>query len=1017
MPDSVTKPPATSTSEALDSEVVPRFWRNLEERDEISSTTSAANDEFEPDAVNDALPATTVLTRRGFLGLLGGATAALAAAACTSQDRTVVPYTRRPQEIVPGVANYYASTFSEGDRSYSVLVKTREGRPIHVTGNDEDPRLKGKTSLRAIADLLGLYDPDRLRSPQFERRPSDWGEFERQFAALLTEAKRDAKPLLLVTGACNSPSRKSVIAAARAQLPSLEHVVWEPGQADAEPIATRTLFGAPMRTRLLLERATTILSLGADFLHGDDPRAVADFGSQRRPNDPVSEISRLWVLEGTLTLTGANADQRFTVKPSKLAAVAFALASELQRNHGFALPQGVTLDPVAEGFPQQHGISSEAWRALAADLARSREHGVVVAGDGAPVEAHVAAHLLNLMLGSRCIELLPSEPRASLADMVQLVASMEAGRYFGVIFWGVNPAYSFPDGARFASALSKVPHRIWLGQRQDETAALCQWNLPENHWLESWGDFDDAPNLTLQQPAIAPLYDSRQGEDLVLLGLRALGTNPVAADYHTHLRERWQREVYPSGSPVPFEQFMTSVLHDGVLRRDTPVQARPAISADKVGESLRRASEKQAEEGFELVVHASTQLYDGRYANNGWLQELPDPITKNTWGNPVTISVEDAKRLRLENGDLVELAAGETRVSVPVLVQPGQASGVLALALGYGHNSGNVARNVGKNAFVFFTAGGDSPNLRRGVALKKLGGSVRLPLTQRHHRMHGRDIVRSFTLAEFDAEVKKPRKKIQLTTLYPDQQFPDHKWGMVIDLAACTGCSACVIACQSENNIATVGPEQVERGREMHWLRIDSYYEGSEANPRVVHQPMLCQHCDHAPCENVCPVNATNHSSDGLNQMVYNRCVGTRYCANNCPYKVRRYNFFDYTSEKKEPEKLVYNPEVTVRPRGVMEKCTFCVQRIEDARMRAKTEHRKVRDGDVVTACAAACPSGAIVFGDLKDTESRVAKLSGVKRGYRVLEEVGTRPAVTYLAHLHNPGVAGDTSTHGGSHE
>lgn len=1015
MRDSVTKTPATSTPETSDSEVVPRFWRNLEERSESSSAASGEN-EFEPDAVNDALPTTTVLTRRGFFGLLGGATAALAAAACTSQERTVVPYTRRPQEIVPGVANYYASTFSEGDRSYSVLVKTREGRPIHVTGNDEDPRLKGKTSLRAIADLLGLYDPDRLRGPQLERRPTDWGEFERQFAAVLNDAKRDAKPVLLVTGASNSPSRKSVIAAARAQLPSLEHVVWEPGQADAEQSATRSAFGAPMRTRLLLERATTIVSLGADFLHGDDPRAVADFGSQRRPNDPVSEISRLWVLEGTLTLTGANADQRFTLRPSKLAAVGFALASELQRNHGFTLPQGVTLDPVGDGFPQQHGISLEAWRALLSDLTRSRENSVVVAGEAAPVEAHVAAQLLNQMLGSRCIELLPAEPRASLAEMVQLVSNIEAGRYFCVVFWGVNPAYTYPDPTRFANAVGRVPHRVWLGQRQDETAALCQWNLPENHWLESWGDFDDAPNITLQQPAIAPLYDSRQGEDLILQALRAMGVPAVDADYQSHLRERWRRELYPTDSPVPFARFMTSVLHDGVLRRDAPAQARPAVATDKVTEALRRASEK-AEEGFELVVHASTQLFDGRYANNGWLQELPDPITKNTWGNPLTISVEDAKRLRLENGDLVELAAGETRLSLPVLVQPGQASGVLALALGYGQTSGSVARNVGKNAFALLTPASDAPNLRRGVALKKLGGSVRLPLTQRHHRMHGRDIVRSFTLPEFEAEVKHPRKKIQLTTLYPDQQFPNHKWGMVIDLAACTGCSACVIACQSENNIATVGPEQVERGREMHWLRIDSYYEGSEANPRVVHQPMLCQHCDHAPCENVCPVNATNHSSDGLNQMIYNRCVGTRYCANNCPYKVRRYNFFDYTSEKTEPEKLVYNPEVTVRPRGVMEKCTFCVQRIEDARMRAKTEHRKVQDGDVVTACAAACPSGAIVFGDLKDTESRVAKLSGVKRGYRVLEELGTRPAVTYLAHLRNPGTADTTTARGGSHE
>lgn len=998
-PRSASSPTSSETS---------RFWRNLDEKYETEAARLAAQNEFEPEAVNDGLP--TTITRRGFLGLVGGATAAMATAACSSNDRKIVPYTKRPQEIVPGVANYYSSTFPEGDRSYSVLVKTREGRPIHVTGNDEDPQSHGKTSLRAIADVMGLYDPDRLRAPTHGGRASTWAEFEQALGPLLQQAKREGKPVLLLTGASDSPTRDTLINELRSQLPSLDHVVWEPARGDAEQVAAQAVYGGPVRARLRLAQAKVIVALGADFLNGDDPAAVADFTSQRTPNEPVNDMNRLWVFEGPLTLTGGNADHRFNVRPTRLAAVAFAIAAELHSRKGFNLPAGVELVPVPKDFAQQQGISPEAWETLLDDLTRARESALVIAGDAMPADAQIAAHLLNAMLGSRCVQVVPASRRATLDDIAQTIARLDAGQYLAAIVWGANPAYAFPDSSRFSAALAKVPNRIWIGTIPDETAALCEWNLPENHWLESFSDHGGPARLTLQQAAIAPLYDTRQAEDVLCFGLRALGVANVS-DFQTRLRERWQRELYPSDSPVPFERFMNSVLHDGILQRDVAEPEQPRFQATKLSDLARRAFEKGTEEGFELVVHPSTQLHDGRYANNAWLQELPDPVTKNTWGNPLTISVEDAKNLGLQNGDLAELAVDQTRVTLPVLIQPGQTAGVLSLALGYGRATGSVARGVGKNAFPFLSLDGNTANVRSRAALKKLGGSVRLPLTQRHHRMDGRDIVRSLTLSEFGTAATQPRKKVQLTTLYAQQAFPDHKWGMVIDLSACTGCSACVIACQSENNIATVGPEQVERGREMHWLRIDSYYEGSESNPKVVHQPMLCQHCDHAPCENVCPVNATNHSSDGLNQMVYNRCVGTRYCANNCPYKVRRYNFFDYTSETTEPASLKYNPEVTVRPRGVMEKCSFCVQRIEDARVRAKGENRKVRDGDVVTACAAACPSGAIVFGDLKDAESRVAQLSESKRGYKVLEELGTRPAVTYLANLRNPGRAG------GSHE
>ena len=986
-----------------------KYWRSLEERDETLPARKAAHDEFAPETLNDSLPTSTV-SRRGFLGIVG-ATAAIATAACTTRERTIVPYTKRPKEIIPGVANYYASTFPEGPRSYSVLVKTREGRPIHITGNDEHPRLKGKTSPRAVADISALYDPDRIRQPQFEGRPSTWAEAEKALSAALVAARRESKAVLLVTGASDSPTRKGLLANLKATLPTLEHFRYEPALADSTAAAARTAFGVPVRMRPHLQDASVIVSFGADFLNGEDPQAIADFTAQRRPDNPVSSMNRLWVFEGPLSLTGANADQRFPVKPSRMAALAFALSHDLNSRHGIALPPGVTLPPIPGNLAQSEGITNDAWEKLIADLARAKTRAAVLCEGAASADTQVAVHLLNSMLGSTAVEYFPTEANSSLEELQSAIKGMNAGHYAAAILWGANPAYSFPKAEQWQAAFAKIPLRASIGLTEDESASQCQWLLPSHHWLESWGDFDDHELLTLQQPAIGPLYDTRQGEDIILSLLRALGA-AVPEDYHAYLRRRWQREVQPTDSPLPFDRFFEAVLHDGVYRRENSPGANSlAIQFASINDSARRAMATVPGNGFELVLRPGTQVHDGRYANNAWLQELPDPITKNTWGNPLMLSVSDAGELGLKNGDIVELELDGTQAKLPVIVQPGQAKGLLALALGYGRTQGSVARGVGVNGYPFVGLDSTSPHSRSSAKLAKTMGKVRLAMTQGHHRMEGRDIVRSFTLAEFANEAHHPRKKVELTTLYPDQRFPEHKWGMTIDLAACVGCAACVVACQSENNIATVGPEQVERGREMHWIRIDSYYEGKEDNPKVVHQPMLCQHCDSAPCENVCPVNATNHSPDGLNQMVYNRCVGTRYCANNCPYKVRRYNFFDYTSEKTEPADLVYNPEVTVRPRGVMEKCTFCVQRIEDARMRAKTEHRSVREGDIVPACAAACPSEAIVFGDLKNAQSRVAQLSASKRGYRVIEEVGTRPAITYLADLKNP------ATLGGTHE
>jgi len=964
----------------------PRPWRSLRERDEPPVPS-----EFEPGALDPGSSAATGLSRRNFLGLVGATTALAATVACdTSGKSKVVPYTRRPKEIVPGVANFYASTFPEGARSCAVLVKTREGRPIHVTGNDEHPGLKGKTSPRAVADVLRLYDPDRLRGPLLQGKAVPWSEAEKVLGDALLEARRSGKPVLLLTGATTSPTRRALLTELRKALPGLDHRAWEPALGEGAQAGTLAAFGAPLDLRLRLERAKVILSLGADFLSGDDPEAIAAFMAPRRPREPVASMNRLWVFEGPLSLTGTKADQRFPLSPSRLAALGFALARDL----GLPLPAGVQLPAVTAPA----GIPPEAWQKLVEDLRAAGPEAVVLCGDALPAEAHVAAHLLNAMLASRCLEARSADPRATLQDLETVRKAMASGTYAAAILWGVNPSYAFPDAEAWNAAFAKVPLRAWIGLQEDESAAVSTLLLPEHHWLEAWGDHGDGTFLTLQQPTVGALYDTRQGEDILLSLLKTLGGSAVA-DYHAYLQARWAREVHPGASLVPFERFWEAALHDGLLRTEA-ASAPPALRAASVAEAARTATASQAS-GFELLLRPGAQVFDGRYANNGWLQELPDPVTKATWSNPLSLSVADARTLGLEDGDLVDLEIGDRRLSLAALVQPGQAPGVLALSLGYGRTTGGVAKGVGINAFPLLDAAAPCPGLRNAVKVTKGRGRKEIPFTQNHHRVDGRELVHTFSLTEFAKVKRKPEP--DLPTLYPDQEFPEHKWGMAIDLSACIGCSACVLACQSENNVPTVGPEQVLKGREMHWIRIDRYYEGSEDNPSVVHQPMLCQHCDHAPCENVCPVNATNHSPDGLNQMAYNRCVGTRYCANNCPYKVRRFNFLEFTADKTEPESLVYNPEVTVRPRGVMEKCTFCVQRIQDGRMRAKGENRPLRDGEIVPACAAACPSQAIVFGDLKDPKSLVAQLNHTKRGFKVLEEVGARPAITYLANLRNP--------------
>ena len=955
------------------------------------------------------------VSRRRFLSLVGASAALAATAACVPSDNNdaIVAYTKKPDDVIPGVSNYYASTYQEGLVPYGVLVKAREGRPIHIAGNDEHPVFNGKTSLRAQAEIIGLYDPERLRRPLVAGKPSTWHQAAARIVPVLQQAAAGAKPVLLVTPAVISPTRRAVIADLKKALPGLQHVAWEPALGLSDRMASEALYGDALQPRYHVERATVIASFEADFLGTMDGAvpAAAGFARNRMLTQPGDPMNRMYAFESRLSLTGGKADVRVPLRPSGAAPVAFAVANILHARYGRALPAALAADALApfdaETVAKRYGLDAAVIRALAADLAGAGNGALAIAGPSLPVEAHAAAALINAMLGAEghtvdTTYATDPVPVATPAEMALLTRDLGAGKFAAAIVWEVNPSYALPDAGAFNAALGRVPLNVRMGLHDDETAARCDVVLPVNHWLESWNDYEPSTDLlTLQQPLIRPLYDTRQGEEILLGWAKALG-RPLEADYRTYLMARWQREVYAKSTPVGFGEYWAAAVHDGVLPRKAKARPPRAINGGAIADAARKTAEAKAPAGLELLLGPDIRLWDGRYGNNGWLQELPEPVTKVSWGNYLAMSGADATSLGASDGDLVSVTVGSRAVRLPVLVQPGQAAGAVFAALGFGR-TGGVSGGRGANLFALVADDGSTPFHRPDVRVARAGGREPLVRTQTEFDAHDRDILELWTLDEYEKKAGPPAGSKPLPTLNDPLKWPDHKWGMTIDLSACVGCGACEIACQSENNVAVVGPEQVARGRTMHWIRNDVYYRGAPENPQVSHVPMLCQQCDDAPCEPVCPVAATQHSDDGLNEQAYNRCIGVRYCAANCPYSARRFNFFDYTSTITDPLDLAFNPDVTVRPRGVIEKCTFCVQRIRNGVQIAKDEGRPVRDGEILPACAVACPANAIVFGDLKDPKSRVSQLSQSNRGFKVLEALGTRPSITYMAELKNP--------------
>jgi MoCo/4Fe-4S cofactor protein with predicted Tat translocation signal len=932
-----------------------QYWRSLEELAQTPEFEEFLHREF-PERASEWFDP---VSRRNFLKLIGASLALAGLSACTRQpEEKIVPYAAKPpEEFIPGIPLYFATAMSQGGYATGLLVESHMGRPTKIEGNPQHPASLGATDVFAQASILDLYDPDRS---QVVLKNGEIDTYENFIAALRDELGAleidHGAGLRILTETVTSPTLADQLAQLLKNFPAAKWHVYDPIGRENTRAGAKVAFGEDVETQYHFEKADVILSLDADFL-ADSPshvRYARDFVDKRRVHGQDRAMNRLYVVESTPTLAGAMADHRFVVRPSEI-------------------------EPFARKLPD----------AVQRDLEAHRGRSLVIAGESQPPAVHALAHQMNHALGNVGKTVVYTESVAVAArSLPELVADMHAGQVRCLVILAGNPVFTAPADLKFTDALEKVKLRVHLGLYNDETAAWSHWHIPAAHFLESWGDaraYDGT--VTIQQPLIAPLYGGRSAHELLSVLLGQSGQTS-----HDIVRKYWKEHGLTT------DDLWHVALHDGVV-------ANTQLPEKKVTLQSFAAGQPEPPGGLEIIFRPDPTIGDGAFANNGWLQELPKPFTKLTWDNAAIISPATAEKIGLANEDTVEMQYRGRTVAAPVWVLPGQADDCVTVHLGYGRSRvGRVGRDTGFNGYALRTA--NAPWFDTGLAIVKTGKRWPLAVTHNHHLMEGRHQIRVGTIAEYAADPEFVQHLVEeppANSLYPGFQYKEHAWGMAIDLNACIGCNACVVACQSENNIPIVGKEQVIRGREMHWIRIDQYYEGNLENPATYHQPVPCMHCENAPCEIVCPVGATVHSSEGLNEMVYNRCVGTRYCSNNCPYKVRRFNFLQFTDDKTPSLKLQRNPDVTVRMRGVMEKCSYCIQRINAARIRAEKENRPLRDGEITPACAQACPAQAIMFGDINDPHSRVRQWKAEPRDYGLLVQLNTKPRTTYLARLRNP--------------
>jgi molybdopterin-containing oxidoreductase family iron-sulfur binding subunit len=960
-------------------------WRSFDELAGTPEFDEFLHSEFPQQASASADP----VSRRTLLQLMGGSLALAGLGACAREPvEKIVPYVRTPDDFVPGQPLFFATAMPLGGFARGVLVESHLGRPTKIEGNPQHPASVGATDAFTQASVLGLYDPDRSRVVTHAGSISGWVPFLTALHQVREQARvSDGAGLRIVTETVTSPSLAAQIQALLAEFPAARWHQYEPIARDNVRAGARQAFGVEVNPTYRFADAAVVLSLDDDFL-GAGPAAVRyarDFVQRREPREGV--MSRLYVVESMPTISGAMADHRLSLRSADVEHLARFVA------HAVGV-DGVP--PVAAG----RGVDDRLVTAIADDLLRHRGEGLVIAGAAQPAAVHALAHAINHTLGNdgRTVsysEPVEAAPVDSMASIRELADDMRAGRVNVLLIIGGNPVFTAPHDLRFSDALSRVGLRIHLSQHEDETSALCHWHIPETHYLESWGDlraYDGT--VTIVQPLIAPLYSGKSAHEV----LAALAGQPDRSPYDI-VREFWRTRL----SSPDFERDWQVALHDGVMA-GTALPVRPmALRSGWLGSEPQAGAPDAA---LEICFRPDPCIWDGRFANSAWLQELPKPITKLTWDNAACLSPATAARLGLTNGAVVELRYRGASVRAPAWIVAGHADDSVTVHLGYGRTrAGRVGSGVGFDAGALRTTA--APWFDAGLEIAKTADRYPLVSTQHHSSMENRHLIRVATASEFHerpdfARLVEPAPPRSLT-MYPPVEHGGYAWGMSVDLNACTGCGACVTACQAENNVPVVGKEEVGRGREMHWIRIDRYFEGQPDRPAIHHQPVMCMHCENAPCELVCPVGATVHSEEGLNQMVYNRCVGTRYCSNNCPYKVRRFNFFQYADWDTPSLKPLRNPDVTVRSRGVMEKCTYCVQRINTAKIRAEEERRTVRDGEIVTACQAVCPAQAIVFGDTNDPNSRVSQLKAAPRSYGLLTDLNTRPRTTYLARITNP--------------
>ncbi|SFS48112.1 TAT-variant-translocated molybdopterin oxidoreductase [Lutibacter maritimus] len=1009
-----------------------KYWKSVEELKESSSIVDTLkNNEFVEEIPTDEFLGDKVTleasstTRRDFLKYVGFTTAAASLAACEGPVVKSIPYVIKPDDIIPGVAEYYATTMADGFDFANVLVKVREGRPIKIEPNKE---ANGTTNARVQASVLSLYDSHRLKSPKANGNDISWADADSQIVSKLNEIKEAGLPIAVLTSTCASPSTKKLVANLGETFGTVNHVIYDAVSESAALDAFEAMYGTRALPDYNLDKAEVIVSIGADFL-GDWQGGGFDAGYAKGRVPQNGKMSRHIQIESNMTLTGANADKRFMVKPSEQNLALIKLYN--------AVVKGIS---TREASPLNDVILK-----AAAQIKAAGNKAVVLAGIQ-DKNAQLLALAINNAIQSEVIDVVATKNirKGNDVEVAQLIADMNAGKIGAVIINNANPVYTLPNSAEFVEGLKKVKLSVAFSMQDNETAKAVQYALATPHYLESWGDVViKKGQYSLMQPTIKPLFNTRQFQDALL------NWTGSSTSYYDFLKETWNANILGGTS-------WNQALHDGIFTTEINDEASTMeVDIDAAGSAL--AAIKGSD--FELSLYTKTGMGDGQMANNPWLQEFPDPITRTSWDNYLTISKADAEAIGVENhnvangalnGSLVEVTVNGVSEILPALIQPGQAKGSLGLALGYGRKEGlKEEMQTGKNAYQFYKG---FNNYQSDVTLKVVAGEHEFACVQLHNTLMGRgDIIKETTLEDYinkDASEWNEVPKVSLNHNEVDATSVDlwdsfdrsigHHFNLSIDLNACTGCGACVIACHAENNVPVVGKSEIRKSRDMHWLRIDRYYSHEEdfagdvetkengtgvigykdtmatlehpsENPAVAFQPVMCQHCNHAPCETVCPVAATSHGRQGQNHMAYNRCVGTRYCANNCPYKVRRFNWFNYPNNNEfdfnmndDLGKMVLNPDVTVRSRGVMEKCSMCIQMTQATILKAKKEGRPVNTNEFSTACSNACSTGAMVFGDINKEEDTVTALTKDKRAYHLLEHVGTKPNVVYHVKVRN---------------